>query len=247
MKLSIAIPVYNEEHRLPAKLEPYLRWLDENAVDYEIVLVDDGSTDGTLRYLKNLSFKNKRVRFIHSPRNRGRGFGMKTGVLSATGDYILETDADLPVSPDHIITFLKFLEENPEYDYAIGSRGHPQSTFLLKQPAIRVFAGNVFHGIFSFLFGGNYKDVMCGFKMFRRDAAHEIFKYVYDERYLAAAEVVFAGSKFGFALKELPVVWEDDRRSKVGVLKDTLRTIFGLGGMMLRNLGGKYERIEPKV
>ena len=222
-------------------------WLDTNSVDYEVVLVDDGSVDGTLRYLKDLSSRNQRVRFIHSPQNRGRGYGMKTGVLSAAGDYILETDADLPVSTDYIITFMKFLEENLEYDYAIGSRGHPESTFLLKQPAVRVFAGNVFHGIFSFLFGGNYKDVMCGFKMFRKDAAREIFKYVYDERYLAAAEIVFVGNKFGFRLKELPVAWEDDRRSKVSVLKDTLRTIFGLCGMMSRNLGGKYERIEPKI
>lgn len=247
MKLSIAIPVYNEEHRLPAKLEPYLRWLDANLIDYEIVLVDDGSTDGTLRYLKDSSFKNQRVRFIHNAKNRGRGFGMKTGVLSATGDYILEMDADLPVSPDHIITFIKFLEENQEYDYVIGSRGHPESTFLLKQPAVRVFAGNVFHGIFSFLFGGNYKDVMCGFKMFRKDAAHEIFKYVYDERYLAAAEIVFVGNKFGFRLKELPVAWEDDRRSKVSVLKDTLRTILGLGRMFLRNWQGKYDKPSIKI
>src|SRR3989344_6832703 len=247
MKLSIAIPVYNEAHRLPAKLEPYLMWLNTNLPDYEIVLVDDGSTDGTLRYLKDLSSRNERVRFIHSPQNSGRGFGMKTGVLSATGDYILETDADLPVSPNHIIIFMKFLEENPEYDYAIGSRGHPESTFLLKQPAIRVFAGNVFHRIFSLLFGGNYKDIMCGFKMFRRGAAHEIFKYVYDERYLAAAEIVFVGRKLGFRLKELPVAWEDDRRSKVSVLKDTLRTIFGLGQMLLRNWRRKYDKPSTTI
>jgi len=242
MKLSIVIPVYNEAERFPPKLEPYLNWLDENLPNYEIILVDDGSTDGTLKYLEKLSSKKSQVKFIHNSQNRGRGFGMKTGVLAASGDFILETDADLPVSPKHITKFLEYLEAHPECDYAIGSRGHQDSTFVMPQPFLRALFGHIFHFIFGCLFGKYFRDVMCGFKMFRRWTARDIFNHVYDERYLAAAEIVLAGERLGYKLKELPVAWEDDRRSKVKVLKDSLRSFYGLAIMRLRAWQGKYDR-----
>lgn len=242
MKLSIVIPVYNEEERLPPKLESYLKLLNEDLLDYELVLVNDGSTDGTVDYLKKLSSKNPKVRFIHNPKNRGRGFGMKTGVLAATGDFILETDADLPVSPQYIIKFMSFLEKNREYDYVIGSRGHKDSAFVVPQPFFRVLFGHIFHIIFGFFFSKYFQDVMCGFKMFRKEAAKEIFNRVYDERYLAAAEIILAGERLGYKLKELPVIWEDDSRSKVKIIKDSLRSFYGLGVMRLRAWQGKYDR-----
>jgi dolichyl-phosphate beta-glucosyltransferase len=240
--ISISIPCYNEEKRLPEKLRPYLDWLEKNLPDYELVLVNDGSTDKTLEVLNNLAKENPKIKIVHNGQNRGRGFGMKTGVLASSGTYILETDADLPVSPDHILKFMDFLEKNPEYAFVIGSREHPESGFVVKQPFIRVFAGKVFHRIFMLFFGSQFKDVMCGFKMFRHDVAKEIFQYVYDEKYLAAGEIIFVANKFGLKVKEMPVVWEDDRRSKVKVVRDTFRTLGGLLKLSIRNLQGKYDR-----
>lgn len=242
--LSIAIPCYNEAKRLPAKLKSYLAYLEKYVPDYEVILVDDGSTDNTFSVLNALAKDNHKIKAIHFGKNRGRGFGMKTAVLAASGRYILETDADLPVSPDHILEFIDFLDHHPKYDLVIGSREHPRSGFIAQQPLVRIFAGKVFHVIFSFFFGSQFKDVMCGFKMFRHNAAKEIFKYVYDEKYLAAGEIIFVSNKFGYKIKDLPIIWEDGRGSKIRVIRDTIRTVWGLMKMGWRDLIGKYKKSD---
>ncbi|MDP3999624.1 MAG: glycosyltransferase [bacterium] len=242
MKLSIAIPVYNEEGRLPVKLAPYLEYLEKHLPDYELIFVDDGSTDGTLKFLDSLATVNSRVKIIHNTVNRGRGFGMRAGVLAASGEYVLETDADLPVSPEYIDKFIDFLAANPDVGLIMGSRELPGSIFVLGQPPLRVFAGKVFHIIFGFLFGVKFKDVMCGFKMFRQKVAKDIFHYVYDDKYLAAGEVIYVAHKFGYKIKEAPISWEDDRRSKVFILKDSFRTLLGMWNLTVRNLRGKYRK-----
>ncbi len=240
--LSISIPCYNEEGRLPEKLRPYLDWLDKNLPDYEIVLVNDGSTDGTLKMMEGLVSGNSKIKIVNLPENHGRGFGMKTGVLASSGQFILETDADLPVGPDHIPVFLDFLKSHPDISFVIGSREHQQSGFVLKQTWMRVFAGKVFHRLFMWFFGSQFKDVMCGFKLFRHDAAKDIFRYVYDEKFLAAGEIIYVANKFGYKVAELPVVWEDDRRSKVKIARDTFRTLKGMLELWIRNLKGRYKR-----
>lgn len=227
---------------MPEKLAPYLEYLNKHLPDYEIVLVNDGSTDGTLKVMNELAGGNPKIRVVNLERNYGRGFGMKTGVLAATGKYILETDADLPVSPDHIQKFIDFLEQHPDVGFVIGSREHPKSGFILQQTWIRVFAGKAFHRLFMFAFNSQFKDVMCGFKMFRHDVAKEIFSYVYDEKFLAAGEVIFVANKFNVKVAELPVIWEDDRRSKVRVVRDSFRTLKGLFELWVRDLKGKYKR-----
>lgn len=242
--ISIAIPCYNEAKRLPVKLKPYLDYLEKHLQDYEIVLVDDGSTDDTFLTLSLLARNNPKIKVLRYKKNRGRGFGMKAGILASSGKYILETDADLPVSPDHILKFIDFLDHYSKYDLVIGSREHPRSGFIAQQPLARIFAGKVFHIIFSFFFGSQFKDVMCGFKMFRHDAAKEIFKYVYDEKYLAAGEIIFVANKFGYKVKDLPIVWEDGRGSKIRITRDTFRTLWGLIKMGWRNLIGKYKKID---
>jgi dolichyl-phosphate beta-glucosyltransferase len=238
--LSIAIPLYNEETRLPSRLAPYVAYLETHMPSYEIVLVNDGSTDSTLEVITKLAEKNKKIRVIHSAKNRGRGFGMRTGVLACKGEFVLETDADLPVSPDHIIRFVTFLEKHPELDLLFGSRGHAESTFVLNQPWRRVFAGKVFHYIFGFLFDVPFKDVMCGFKVFRNNVSKQIFERVYDDRYLAAGEIIHVARKLNFQMKELPVAWEDNRDSKVKFVRDTFRTFGGLGKMLWNELLGRY-------
>ena len=132
--------------------------------------------------------------------------------------------------------------QNPDYSVAIGSRAHPESSFVVKQPPIRIIFGEIFHFIFGILFGVKSRDVMCGFKMFKHEAAKDIFKYVYDDRYLAAGEVVLVAKRLGHKMKELPVRWEDDKRSKVKVFKDTTRSLCGLGQMLVRDWQGKYDR-----
>ncbi|MES2953231.1 MAG: glycosyltransferase [Patescibacteria group bacterium] len=238
--LSIVIPVFNEEKRLPLRLPHYIDYLEAHLPSYEIVVVDDGSTDGTWAVVEALEAANPKIRGIRSVVNRGRGFGMREGVLAAKGDFILETDADLPVSPSHVPRFLEELRSNPRLDILIGSRGLRGSTFVLDQPWARVFAGKGFHALFGYLFDIHYRDVMCGFKMMRHRPGKEIFSRVYDERFLAAGEVVHAARVLGYGMKELPVEWEDNRDSKVRIVRDSLRTLKGLGQMLVRDFLGMY-------
>lgn len=242
MKLSIVIPVYNEEQRLPKKFRPYFLRLKSLIADCEIIFVDDGSHDKTIEFLNTLKSENNTIHVVHYDDNRGRGFATRVGVLEATGDYILEMDADLPIRPEYIKTFLDFLEQNSAYDFIIGSREHPKSTFVVQQPWLRVFAGKVFHIIFKLFFGSQFNDVMCGFKMFRNAVAKNIFEHVYDARYLAEAEIVYVANKYGYHIKELPIEWEDDHRSSVRVFKDTIRTCIGLWGIAKRDYRGKYKK-----
>lgn len=242
IKLSVVIPLFNEEARLPPRLIPYLNYLDANLPSYEVVLVDDGSTDRTCQVVAEIIKKFSRVKLIRGDRNRGRGFGMRAGALAAIGEFVLETDADLPVSPNQAIHFLSFLEKHPEFELIIGSRGHRESSFVLDQPWQRVFAGKAFHLIFGFLFNIPFKDVMCGFKIFRHNVAQEIFTRVYDERYLAAGEIVYVARKFNYQIKELPVRWEDNRESKVKIIRDSIRTTGGLFKMLSNDLFGRYEQ-----
>jgi len=175
------------------------------------------------------------------PENKGRGFAMKTGVLASKGKYILETDADLPVPALFIGQFVQYLNENKDIDMVVGSRGVVGSKFIVKQTAIRILAGHVFHLIFNNVFQIKTKDVMCGFKMFRNRAAKEVFAHVYDNKFLAAAEIIFVAKKLKFKCEELPVVWEDNRHSKVHVFRDSIITIYGIFKMIWRDLVGKYK------
>lgn len=240
MKLSIVIPVFNEEKRLPDKFKSYYSTLKSLIADCDIIFVDDGSTDRTIDFLNKLKEEDSAIKVIHYENNQGRGVATRVGMLEASGDYILEMDADLPIHPRYIKMFLDFLEQNASYDFVIGSREHPKSTFVVKQPPLRVFAGKIFHIIFKLFFGSQFNDVMCGFKMFRNKIAKNIFAHVYDSRYLAEAEIVYIANKYGYRIKELPVEWEDDHRSSVRMLKDTLRTCIGLWNIAKRNRQGKY-------
>jgi dolichyl-phosphate beta-glucosyltransferase len=240
-EISVVVPLFNEAKRLPARLPHYVEYLENNFDNYELVLVNDYSTDGTRELIDDLAKINKHIKPIHNERNRGRGFSMKAGVMASSGSFILETDADLPVEPHYISDFINFLKENTSVSFIIGSRGLPNSKFVVSQPPIRVLAGHVFHLLFNTLFGIAAKDVMCGFKLFPNETGKRIFRYVYDEKYLAAAEIVYVAKKLHLRYAELPLEWEDNRQSKVRVLKDTIVTLKGMAEMMVRNVRGMYK------
>lgn len=239
--LSVVIAAYNEEKRLPQTLECYFGYLKTLPLVYEIVIVDDGSQDRTKKVVAELLRTHQELRLLSHFPNRGRGFSIRAGILAAQGNIVLETDADGSVDFEAIRRFLKHFQEHPEADVLIGSRELPDSKIARRQPPLRVFLGYGFIYLAKILFRlWRVSDFTLGFKMFRKNAAKDIFSHQFDNHFLAEAEIVFVSHRRGWNVAELPVIWSDNRDSKVRPFRDSLRSLKGLIKILWRDLKGKY-------
>lgn len=239
--ISIVIPCYNEEKRIVRFFDAYFERLVRTGLDFECVMVDDGSKDITHRMLMDRAANDSRIRPMTYAPNKGRGYAVRTGVLAAQGEYIFETDIDASYDVPEMVKFFDFLRAHPEYDMLIASREQNEAHAVVNQPILRMIAGKVFHFLFFFFFGREFTDVMAGCKMYRRSAAQVIFHHQYNNEFLGAAETVYAAKKLGFRIKELPVQWTDDREgSKVRPFREARRTLVGLLRMKIWDWKGRY-------
>src|SRR5579871_5547580 len=172
LELSIVIPAFNEELRLPNTLGKIQAFLAERKLRAEIIVVDDGSTDGTAQLVERIRREHPDVRLVSNGQNRGKGFSVRHGILEACGEITLFTDADLSTPIEEADKLFGALREG--YDGAIGSRAIDRSLILVHQPAFREFIGIVFNYLVQFLTGLRFVDTQCGFKAFRRAPAHII-------------------------------------------------------------------------
>ena len=236
MKLSIVIPAYNEEKRLPRTLDKIIAYLSQYYKEsYEIIIVDDGSKDRTVEIVEGDMKKYPFFRLIKKITNQGRGAAIRDGIKEAQGEIILETDADGSVEEEAILRFFNFLEKNQDVDVVIGSRNIAGAEILTPQPFLRVFLGYGFLYLAKLLFDWSVTDFALGFKMFRREAAKDIFAHQFDNQYIAEAEIVIVARKRKWRLKELPVFWIDFRESKVHPLRDSWHSIKEMIKIFLRN------------
>jgi len=238
--ISIVIPFYNEEKRLREYFDPFFERMRQQLTDFELIAVDDGSTDATRTMLRERSAKDTRLIVAGYDVNQGRGAAVREGILQARGDFVWETDADGSYDVSQCRAFEEYLKAHPECDVAIASRENKHSHAVVNQPPLRILAGKVFHWLFRLCTGGSFSDVMAGCKMYRRDATMNIFKHQYDNRYLGAAETVYAATKLGYTVHEVPVTWTDVSGAHIEFVKDTIRTLKGLAGIGIRTLQGKY-------
>lgn len=242
MRLSVVIPAYNEEHRLPGTLARTLNFLKAHFFeDYELIVVNDGSTDGTIRIVEEFVKQfPERVSLISYTPNRGRGVAVRTGMKQAQGDCILETDADGSVDEEAIMRFYNVFQNEKNVDVLIGSRNAPGAKILTHQSFLRIFLGYVFIYLARLVFGFKSTDYVLGFKMFTKDAAHDIISYQYDDHYLAEAELAYTAKKRGWRIKEMPVLWTDFKNSRVHPFRDSIRSLVGLGKIIQRASAGLY-------
>lgn len=239
--LSVVIPAFNEELRLPKTLERTISHLRGAAFSFEFVIVDDGSTDGTVRLVGELGEKYPEIRLLSDGINRGRGAAVKKGIFEARGDLILETDSDGSVADEATVRFVAAFDADPELDAVFGSRMLPESRIMLWQPLVRTMLGYGFLYLARFMFWmWRTTDFTLGFKMYRRDAAHDIFAHQYDPFYVAEAEKVFLAKIRGHTFRELPVTWTDDPDSRVKPLRDTMRSLYGMFQILGRYFAGNY-------
>ncbi len=215
MYLSVIIPAYNEERRLPKTLEEIDKYLSRQGYDYEILVVNDGSKDRTVEIAKNLAPKIKNLTVTGYEQNRGKGFAVRFGMLEAKGDYRLFTDADNSTSINQIEKMWPEFEKG--FDIVIGSRDVKGAVLNPPQPWIRqIILGEgfkLYRKIIIDLWG--IEDTQCGFKCFKKSAAENIFPKCKIDRFAFDPEILIIGKSSGEKIKEIPVYWKNDLESKV--------------------------------
>lgn len=218
--LSIIIPVYNEARRLPATLAAISDHFAADARAVEVILVDDGSTDAS----PSLPLPADRPRLVwrrlHNEGNRGKGYSVRHGMLAASGELRLFTDADLSAPLSELPLLEQALRNGA--DIAIGSRRN-RRMIRVHQSWVRENAGRIFNGIVRLGLSLPYTDTQCGFKLFNRESALAIFPQQRIERWGFDPELLFLARRFGFRVEEIPVVWSHADGAKIHLLRDSLR------------------------
>lgn len=238
--LSIVIPAYNEENRLPFTLKRIAAFLRIQDFKSEVVLVDDGSTDKTAdlasMLAKELSIK---LLLLKNPTNVGKGAALKKGMLAARGKIVMFTDADLSTPIEELKKFLPYLSD---YQVVVGSRKMKGAEILTHQPFYREFMGRVYSALARLILCLPVSDFTCGFKVFSREAANAIFSRQRVFNWSFDAEVLYLADKLGFRVKEVPVVWSDSPNTKVRLWRDVFSSFFGLLQIRLNDLRGFYDK-----
>jgi dolichyl-phosphate beta-glucosyltransferase len=221
--ISVVIPVYNEAGCLPAHLTALRPVLEElSPGDWEVVLVDDGSTDGTGAEIARLSAADPRVRGLSHPGNRGKGAAVRTGVLATRGEAVLFCDADMSTPPETLREFLAALHAGA--DVVIGNRKSGAARIERWQPPLRVWLGLGFTRLANLLTGLRVGDYTCGFKLFAGPAGREVFREAHTPGWSFDVEVLALAARAGLTVREIPVTWRHVDDTRVRIARDVLRS-----------------------
>jgi glycosyltransferase involved in cell wall biosynthesis len=205
----------------------------------EIIVVDDGSADGTADVVRRFMATNADIRLLENPGNRGKGYSVRNGMLHAQGDVMLFTDADLSSPIYEADKLFKAIEQGA--DVAIGSRWLQSELQTERQPWHRQLYGRLFNFALRLVLGLKYRDTQCGFKAFTRSAAHTIFTRQRVERWGFDPELLFLADKFNLRTTEIPVEWAHDHRSKISPVRDGLKMGLEMLAVRWNDLRGLYK------
>jgi dolichyl-phosphate beta-glucosyltransferase len=237
--ISIVIPAYNEQARLPETLRRVERYLQESGWDFhEILVVDDGSTDLTADAAMSFASSNPNVRVLRNSENRGKGFSVRHGMLEARGEWRLFSDADLSTPIEELEKLWRAVAQGKD-KVAIGSRAIDPSLIGIHQPGYRETLGRMFNFVMRIATGLPIADTQCGFKLFHRNVAEEVFPRQLQERFGFDAEVLYIAARRGYGIAEIPVRWNHVDGSKVGMLTG-LHAFVELLGIRINSLRGRY-------
>ena len=225
-ELSVVFPVYNEEAIMKDNLQQVAQTLEQTGIDFEIILVDDGSKDNSLKIATDLIHSDRRFRLMALKKNRGKGGALKVGVAESRGRKVLFSDMDLSVPFQELTPFLEALDG--KFDLAIGSRKAPGAEVLVHQPFFREALGLGFTSLSRFILGLDVSDFTCGFKMFREAAAKDLFSRMTLSDWSFDAEILFLSDRLGFRRIEIPVTWSNRQETRVRLRKDLLTSLLGL-------------------
>ncbi len=242
--LSIIIPAYNEENRLPATLDSVYNFFVAINLDFEIIVVNDGSTDNTNNVINQYACSRPQIKTIINQTNRGKGFAIRTGVLAANSELILIDDAD-GSSPIEEFDRLHNAIKNGA-DIAIGSRAKPDLSRTVNALAYRTYIGNTFNRIVQSLLLPGLYDTQCGFKLFKKEIAHNIFSLATIDGYAFDVEILYIAKLKKYRIDEIAINWHNVKGSKVNVLVDSIKMLAEVLRISCNAKHGKYGNLENK-
>ncbi len=237
--LSVIIPAYNEELRLPATLERIAAYLSTFGREAEVLVVDDGSKDGTAAVAEYFRVKIPTLRVVSNGVNRGKGYSVRHGMQEARGRIALFTDADLSAPIEEAGKLIDALESN---DVAIGSRAMDRGLITVHESPFREFAGIIFNKIVRIILWLPFVDTQCGFKAFRRERCGIIFEQQKIERFGFDPELLYLARHRGLRAVEIPVRWGHSPATKVSMLHDSLQMFVDVFKIRWNSLMGRYPR-----
>lgn len=245
LELSVIIPAFNEESRLPKTLDSVYGFLSGRGRSFEIVVVDDGSHDNTADVVIEYSKNHPEVRLLSYQPNKGKGHAVRVGMLAGKGDLLLIDDAD-GSSPIEEVERLEDAIANGA-DIAIGSRAKPDPSRKVDALVHRKFIGNTFNAIVQSLVLPGFYDTQCGFKMFKRQVARDIFGVNRIDGFGFDVEVLYIAKIRGYKTEEIAINWANMEGSKVNVLVDSPKMFLEVikvacsawFGMYKKNAGGQ--------
>lgn len=240
--VSIVIPAYNEELRLPQFLKQVISFCRANFSQFEIFVIDDGSRDQTAGRVKELQKDCPQLQLMSLVRNRGKGYAVKYGLWRASGDVAVFLDADGSTLPDEILANLPLMEEG--YDIVIGSRVLKSLHHNVSVRWYRKCIGQIFNNFVYWFLLGDIQDTQCGFKMFRRRIIRPLFARSYLEGFGFDMEILFLARKLGLRVKEVGVNWTHVSGSKVRILRDAFRLFVNI--FQIRMWHGSKNALDGK-
>ena len=240
---SIVIPAYNESARIRASLERVIAFVNQRNWDAEILVVNDGSSDNTAQIVEEYAASHPMLRLIQNPGNRGKGYSVRNGMLHASGEILLFSDADLS-SPIEEADKL-FAALNNGADVAFGSRWLRAELQTQRQSLHRQLFGRIFNLLLRIVLALPYHDTQCGFKAFNRRAADIIFPLQRIERWGFDPEILFLARKFGMKIEEVPVQWAHAEGTRINPLRDGARMFVEMLRIRWYSLTGKYDAAPP--
>jgi dolichyl-phosphate beta-glucosyltransferase len=238
-ELTIIIPAYNEELRLPATLEHIATYVRASGRETEILVVDDGSNDRTADIAEAFRNNFPALRVLSNGVNRGKGYSVRHGMLEARGRLVLFTDADLSAPIEEADKLLDALET---HDVVIGSRALDRALIFERQSRFREFAGIIFNTLVRLCLRLPFVDTQCGFKAFRREPCRIVFEQQRIERFGFDPELLYLARHHGLRATEIPVRWGHSPATKVSMLRDSVQMFLDVLVIRWNSLVGRYPR-----
>lgn len=232
--LSVIVPAYNEAARLLPTLERIAEWMSTNGILYELLVVDDGSTDLTAEVAERFTVGNATCRLLRLRPNRGKGAAVRAGFRQSKGDRVLFSDADLSTPIEELRKLERALDSGA--DVAIASRALPDSRLVQRQAWYRERMGKTFNAVVRLLTGIPFRDTQCGFKLFRGDDARALAERMREDGFSFDVELLLLARARGLSIREIPVTWKNDDRSRVDPVADSWRMLQALP-RILRHTG----------
>lgn len=236
-QISVVIPAYNEEKRIEKTLRKVIEYCKKKFARYEIIVVDDCSDDNTRKIA--LKYKKENVRILKNNINKGKGYSVKRGILEARYDLVLFSDADLATPIEELSKFLEYTGKG--HDIVIASRNLKESKIKIEQPFYRQLMGRTFPLLVELLVLRGFKDTQCGFKLFKTAIAKKIVSRQTINGFSFDVELLFIAKKLKLKIKELPVVWIDQKGSKVSPFKDSFRMLADIMRIRVNGLRDVYK------